>query len=201
MPTSPKPKDPGPLALSALKLEQDFNEVERLSVALNETTEGAEVNFEHAQKLLTKFSEAGLRVGEEIQALAKALSEGHDRAERATQAVAKAADLVKKHQEVKASISERFQTLAGRVQGISTSLAPQGRNTVMTAEDKTVLRNRLPELEQQLETLVQEALKIREEAHSVRFKELESNADKMTQHLQTTCRKIKAFAESATTES
>jgi len=187
-----KTKDLGVLARSALTLEEDFKEIERLNAALAKFREGTETNLDHAQKLLNKFGEVGLRIGEEIQLLAKALDEGRQRAELATQGVAESAAFIRKRQEESSSIFGRFQSLVTRAQEISASLAHIGRGGgSATNEDKTAFMSLLPELEQKLGALADDASQIKDEARIAHLKDLERDAEAMVQNLRTTHQKIK----------
>jgi len=197
MPNTPKPKDVGPLSQAAVSLETDFKEVERLSSALSEATQSKVINFDHAQKLLTKFSEVGLRLGEEIQTLAKALDEGRQRAEAATRDVAKSAAILQQRQDERNALSERFQALGKRVQEVTASLAPFGHKNGNPADKtETHLPAHLPELEQQLGSLAEDAEKLKEEARAAQFKELEREAGAMGQGLRATRQKIQKLAAS-----
>jgi hypothetical protein len=198
MSNSPKSKDLGPLASAALCLENDFKEIERLSLILNEVTQGTQIDLNHAKKLLSKFSEVGLRIGEQIQILAKSLDEGRQRAEAATHEVGKASALIRERQGANATITERFQSLGERVQGLSTSMSNLRENagTAVTSEDKIKIQTELLGYEEQVGALAEEALRIRDEAQTAKLKDLEREASNMAKSLQTTHKKLKMIAES-----
>jgi hypothetical protein len=197
MSDSTKQKDLGPLSRAAISLEHDFKEVERLNLTLDQLTKESILDLKHAQKLLAKFSEVGLRIGQEIQVLATALEEGRQRAEMATEGVSKAAALIKERQNENASISERFESLGLRVQEISSSLAQlrEHAGNEMSMEERTNLRSGLVKFEQQVGALAEEAIRIRDEAHASKFKELERQATAMAQSLSATHKKIKKLAD------
>jgi hypothetical protein len=184
-------KDLGPLGRSALGLESDFKEMDRLSAALMKFPSGEETNLEHAQKLLEKFGEVGLRIANELQALAAALDDGRLRAEAATHEVAKSAAFIQKRSQQRAEIAGRFQALGKRVQGVSVSLVELGQNSEQDAEKAKLLT----QLQEQLASLANEAITIKEEARDARFKELERQAETMADRLRLSGKKIKKIVE------
>jgi hypothetical protein len=185
-------KECGELTTAAIRLESDFQEMERLGRSLSELTTGTITNLEHAQKLLAKFSEVGLRIGEEMQALAAALNAGRIRAEDASQMVAKSAELIQARQNEKNTITERFAALAGRAQAISASLS----EAQAEAQDGSGSKSpNLADLEKRLSDLASDAETIKNEAQSSGFKDLGKDADAMLQTVRSTLKKIRKLAD------
>ena len=75
-------KEMSPFAQSALALDFDFRELDRLSGQLERCSLESDQDFEHARKLLAAFGDAGQRIGMGVQLLAKNLEEARQRAEK-----------------------------------------------------------------------------------------------------------------------
>jgi chromosome segregation ATPase len=195
MASSTPMKNFGPLTKAALTLEEDFQEIDRLNVALAKFRDGTETNLERAQKLLSNFGQVGQRVGERIQDLSKVLNESRLRAEAATQGISESASFLRTKLEQSASISDRFRHLVKRMQEMSSSLAELGRNAG-TAEEKKAIAAHLPELEQQIASLADETLKVKDEARVAKLKDLEREAESMAHNLQATQKKIQSLTKS-----
>lgn len=195
--SSTKSKEAGSLSGAAIALENDFKEVDRLSKALQEITTGPITNLKQAQKLLLHFSETGLRVGEEIQALAKALDEGRQRAEASTQSAANAADLIKKVEAERNSLFDQFQALALRVQQTSASLSHFAKSSDREDQDasRKDLKERLPSLQSEIEQFISEAETLGQEAKSKFFSDIAKDAEAMAKSLKTTRQKLKMVSE------
>ncbi|MBV9463974.1 MAG: hypothetical protein JO317_07070 [Verrucomicrobiae bacterium] len=185
-----KKNEPGPLASSALTLEEDFQEVERIRSALRKFTTGDETDLDHARELLAKFGQIGTRIGEQIQIHAACLQEATRRASAASEEVKQSAEVVEQKSQQRAAMTERFQALAQKVQEVSNSFADIGQGP-----DEAADRKRLPEFHQQLLALADQAVRMKEEARAAGYRELERKADTMDDRLRFSAKKIRKLAE------
>src|SRR3954467_2794770 len=110
-------KEMSPFAQSALALDFDFSELDRLSGQLERCSLESDQDFEHARKLLAAFADAGQRIGIGLQLLAKNLEEARQRAEKAATIVSNRAEAIKARQEASNQMLGRFLRLADRARG------------------------------------------------------------------------------------
>ena len=111
------------LAQSALDLEDDISDLERLSGQIDELNIESESGMNQARNLLGKFGERGAKIAEAVQNLAKSLDEGRRRAEKAAEVVATKAVLVQKRQEETDRIFQKFKSLVENVHDITSKVA------------------------------------------------------------------------------
>jgi chromosome segregation ATPase len=184
-----------PFAEAALTLDSDFAELEQLSGQLDRLSLESDTGLERAKKILAQFGECGGRIGDRLQNLAKTLDEARSGAEKAAQLIADRAVRVQERQQQNDQLAERFGTLNGMVRTISTALSqlkkPEGAK--LSEEERTFLSEKLPELDQQMRTLSDEAFKLKEDAQKANMKTLERNADSLAQTLSSARRKLGSF--------
>jgi len=177
-------------------LDLDFSELERLSGQIEKAEIDSENGLERVQQLLTRFGECGLRVGDGVQVLAKALDEARVRGETASQAVAARLAEIQRRQQEYAQMRERFGALATMVRELNGAMAAlqQQGGRELSPEHKTLLLSRMPEIDSKLDDLVGEASKLKEDAQSVGMKGLVRDADSIRQSLQSARSKLSVFA-------
>lgn len=191
------PKNLSPFALSALALDEEFSQLERLSGELDRLPIDTDNGLERGRLLLTRFSECGQRVGENIQVLAKELTEAQVRAQAAAQTVSARADLIQARQQEANVLSERFKTLGEKVRKVTETvgqLKVTGK-AELAGEEKALLSQHLPELDSRLGTLVDEANLIKIAAKATQLKSLERDADAMAQSIQSVRRKLGSLVD------
>jgi hypothetical protein len=186
---------------SAIKLDGDFSELERLSGELDRLPIESESGLERARLLMARFSECSQRIGSGIQLMASSLEESRARAENAVQIVSVRAAVIQTRQQETERMLERFQALGEMVRKITTAVSqiqkPAGME--LSDEERTLLMKHMPELNSQLEILINEAGKLKNDAQTVNMKTLERNADSLQQSLQAVRQKLNVFAEHTTT--
>lgn len=194
-----KNKELSPLAQAVLKLDNHFSELERLSANISETELKSEFEVNQMRKLMSLFGEHGEAVGVEIVELANQLNEARTRAEAAARVVAEKAEELKNHQEKQNRNMEAFHNLAAKVQGLNEQLMglkkPEGE--ALTEEERVQLAARLSELDLKLQPLIEEAMNLKHTAHDSKMKNLEQNADSLTQSLRAVSQKIELITKSA----
>lgn len=181
---------------SALNLDSAFNELEQLGGQIERLDVETDSGLERAKQLLAKFAECGQRIGEGVQHLAKSLDETRRRAEAAAQAVTTRANDIQKRQEENDQMMARFGSLGVSVKKITESIVhfkkPTGEK--MSAEEHEALSKQLPELDAQLSRLIEEAQGLKVDAHQLKLKSIERNADSLSQTLLSARRKLGTFA-------
>jgi chromosome segregation ATPase len=188
-------KEVSPFIEAALKLDDDFQELERLAANLERAEIDSDAGLERGRDLLGKFGECSSRIGTEIQALASSLEDSRSRAEKAAESAANRAALIQERLNKTNHLNERFKNLAEMVKmvsdGISQFKKPGGQQ--MTEGERKFLSGRLPELDSQMSDLGVQAVKLKEEARHENMKMLERNADSLEQTLASARQKLGKF--------
>jgi hypothetical protein len=188
-------KEVSPFIEAALKLDDDFQELERLAANLERAEIDSDAGLERGRDLLGKFGECSSRIGSEIQALATSLEDSRSRAEKAAESAANRAVLIQERLTKANSLNERFKGLADMVKMVSDGIAqfkkPGGQQ--MTDEERKFLSGKLPELDAQMSDLGAQAVKLKEEARQENMKLLERNADSLEQTLASARQKLGRF--------
>lgn len=194
--SSQQGKDLSSFAEAALNLDSDFQTLDRLSGQLERLDLESDSGLERAREILTKFGEAGLRIGDGVQKLAKELEDARIRAEKAANSVSNRATQVQERQQAHERISEKFNALTEMVRKVSSVIAQmkKAEGEPMSAEEKATLKERLPEFDAQLSMLVDEAQKLKQEAQDANMKTLVRNADSLSQTLLSAKRKLGALS-------
>lgn len=171
---------------SAISLDHDFGMLEQLSGQLERLEIETDSGLERARVLLSRFSETGLKIGDGIQALAKNLDEARARAEKAAELVSTRAMEVQKRQNEAEQLLARFQQLGEMVKKITAAVSqlkkPEGGK--LSDDEKSLLLKYLPELNAQLDILLGETRRLKDDAQAAKHKALEKNADSLNQSLQ-----------------
>ena len=188
-------KNLSPFGQSALTLDNDFAELDRLSGQIERLSIESDSGMERAKELLVKFGECGQRISTGVQSLAKSLEETRSRAETAAQSVASRAALIQERHHENERMLDRFRSLGDKVREVSTALAAlKAPAKGVTEEGKALIAKQLPEFNAQLETLTAEAQKLKDDAREANMKTLERNADSLYQTLQSARRKLASIA-------
>ena len=190
MKTSKNPKELSVFAQSALTLDQDFLQLESLGKQLDEADLETEFGLNQAKKLLAHYGECGERIGAEIQALAKALEDARIQAEDGAARVANRAVLIQKRYDEKEGLLRRFQSLGEMARTLTQSV------NQLTQDGRVALTEHLPELQGNLDALLEDAKKIRSEAQQSKMKSLEKDAEAFAQMLASVRNRLKNASQS-----
>ncbi len=184
-----------PFAQSALNLDADFNELERLSHQLECLDVESDFGLEQARKILLKFGECGTRAGEGVQTLAKTLNESRVRAEAAAQAVANRAAIVEAYHQKQQILLARFQMLGDTVKKVTEGIGTlkKANTGSLQADEKAEIEQHLPELTSSLGILIEQARLLKDEAQAAKLKSLEKNAHALSQTLTSAQNKLGSF--------
>lgn len=180
------------LIKTVFTLAEHFAELERVGGKINSMDIKTDSDFEHIQKLLSRFAECGESVSQEVTRLSALLTDARNKAENIAAGVASRAEEVRKRRVEESQKFEEFSLLGEKVRQLSSTLASLRRNEgeSLTNEDRAKLSMSLSEVEVQLHPLIEQAQRLRREAHDRRMKNLEQNADSLTQTLQSIQRKL-----------
>src|SRR5215469_8380236 len=88
-----KAKRESPLVQSVLALDDFLSELERIGTKINSTDMSADFDLDYVQKLMSRFTECGQGVAQEVSNLSKHLQEAQTRAEAVAQGVGRQAEL------------------------------------------------------------------------------------------------------------
>jgi len=196
--SSQEKKDLSPFGLSAVALDADFVELERLSRQIERIELDSDSGLERAQRLLVKFAECGQRVANGATGFSRVLEEARARAEKAAQVVSVRAAEVQERQQENDRMLERFRLLSQAVGQITALLAPfrKDAGSVLSQEDRVLIQQQIPEIDSQLGTLVEEAFKLKNDARDAKMRTLERNADSLAQTLTSARRKLNELVKS-----
>jgi hypothetical protein len=179
---------------TAVALDSDFQEIERLASELGRIDLQSDSGLERAKKLLVHFTECGQRAGEELKKMASALEVARIRAEKASAAVAERAVDIQRRQEASSHLLSRFQALGNKVRQVTVAASQlQVPAEKVPNEQKGAVVQFLPELDMQLAELVEESRQLKADARGAKEKALERDAEAMEQSLQAVRRKLSSF--------
>lgn len=152
-------KNPSPLVLAALALDEHFTNLKRLAGRIDEIDMNSDFDVKQSEKLILHFSENGQAVSGDIHRFVTALNEARHDAELAAQKVAIKADELKLRKENVQEKMIQFEALVKKVTRINEALIqfkPQG-GTVLTDQERLELKSYLSEISGQLNGLIEEA--------------------------------------------
>ncbi len=185
-------KDSSLFVTSALALDADFSEMERLADQLESLSIESEYGFDQSCKLLTRFGSCGERIGNGIQILAKELETARVRAEASAARVAVILEQVQKRKQANDKLTERFQTLGEMVKTVNASVV--NLTAKVDGTEKETLKTHLPTITAQLSVLMDEANRLKEDSKNANLKQMEKNAFALGQSLLSVKNKIATLA-------
>lgn len=170
------------------QFESLTKEIERLSI---NTPKG----LERGKALLDKFEECGQKVAGGMQDLAQALDELREQTEKSAQLVYTKAVAIKQRQVEMDQLLERFRMLGEMARNFNSTMLrlDQHDGALNPAQLKESFSHRMPEIDGHLEILIDEARKIKNDAHDASMKNLEGEADAIRQGLQSARNRLKSF--------
>jgi chromosome segregation ATPase len=185
-------KEYSPLVQSVMALDEYFSEIERVGNKITTMDLKSEFDFEQARRLISRFAECGEGVSSEVMRLSTYLGEARVKADTLAKGVAERAEMLNSRNSDARSKMAEFRALGEKVRALSLEMAqlrrPEGE--VLSAEDRENLSVSLGALESRLEPLIEQASRLRQEAHISKMKVLEQNADSLTQTLQSIRQKL-----------
>jgi oligoendopeptidase F len=187
MKDSKKPIEPSPLVKAVLALDNYFSELDRVGGKINSMELKTDFDFEHAQRLMTRFAECGQGIGDEVAALSTQLNEARSRSELTAAGVSAKAELIMARKTAQQKRMDEFHQLGEKVKLINSAVSqlrrPEGQ--AYSNEERAEVAVALSQIEGQLGPLIEQAQAMRKDAQDSKMKVLEQNADSLTQTLQT----------------
>src|SRR5690349_11854543 len=101
--------DLSPFGRLAVKLDEEFSALARLSGQIERLVLDSEGDLEHAVKLLNQFAEHGKNITDGIQEFSKVLREAQERSESAAKLVADRAQLIQQRKEQQRALQGKLE--------------------------------------------------------------------------------------------
>jgi hypothetical protein len=196
-----KTKNESPLVESVIALDGVFSNLIQLAERIDGLNLRSQNEFELAESLLARFSDVGASVATELGAMSLAMNEARARAEAAAEMVsAKALKFQERKNEIELKMAE-FHALGEKVKLLTSSLVGlrNFKDESVSDEERSVMSQRLVEVETQLRPLIEEANQLKTMAQESKIKVLEQGADAMGQSLRAVSLKISTIAPTITT--
>lgn len=176
----------------AVKLDEHFSELTRLSGQIERLDIDSESGLEHAVKVLNQFAEHGTSVAEGIQELAKVLDEARTRTETAARVVAGRAEVIQQRKQQQQQVRERLSEAETQVKAANANLTRlrQGARGEYTQQERLQLKTQLAGLNEDLKKLVVDVQAVKDTASQAKFRTIELDAKNLLEALRTACRKL-----------
>jgi len=180
------------LVRSVLALDSYLSELERVGTKINGTDMSSDFDGEYIQKLMTRFTECGKGISEEVTNLSTQLREAQARAEAVAQGVSRQAELFNIRRNERNEKLEEFRVLGEKVRELTAAIGRfrPARGDCLTDEDRTKLTSNVPDFEARVAGLIEELQNLRQSARDSRMKALEKNAESLAQTLQAVRKKL-----------
>src|SRR5579864_7887089 len=146
-----------PFGRLAVKLDNDFSELARISAQLQRLEIESDGSLEHAIKLLNQFAQHGQSITDGIQEFARSLQEARERSEAAAKLVAERAQLIQQRKQEQNQVQEKLTQLEEEVKAANASLAGLRKrdNGGYSDEEKLQIRAQLELLNSQLSGFIE----------------------------------------------
>ncbi|MBC7458199.1 MAG: hypothetical protein H7235_07980 [Bdellovibrionaceae bacterium] len=190
-----KNKDQSPLVQSVLSLDTHFESLKRLSGRIEEIELASEFDFNQARQLMKRFAESAQAVSTEIVELANLLNQARINAETTGKIVAAKAEQMQNRQNQENQKLNLFRTLTEKVSLINEALKSLKKEDgeEILEKDRENIKNKMAEINLQLQPLIEEAIHLKNEARISKMKVLEQNADSLSQSLIAVSQKLAPF--------
>lgn len=197
MPETKILKNPSPLVLAVLTLDEHFSELNRLATRVDEIDLKSNFDFEQSEKLITRFAEAGQAISEDIVHFVNILNQTREQAELAAQKVSAKADILKGRKTDIQSKMERFQVLSDKVSELNRSLMQFQRpaGEALSPDEISEMKVHLTGISEQLQPLIEEAQELKNIGYDSKLKTLEQNAESLRQSLIAVSQKISGITQ------
>lgn len=189
-------KNPSPLVKTVLALDAHFADLLRLGERLESSELRSNFDHEQAKKLLELFAVAADGVTREVISLGGIMGDIRARAENTAAAVAARAEIIHSRQASADAKVQEFAILAEEVRALNFSLQelplPQDREP--TDDERRRLRDQLGDITNRLRPLIQKATTLRDDARTLKLKDIERNAESLAQKLLTVDQDLRAVS-------
>lgn len=183
---------------TALELDSGFTQMQHLARDLESLSIETDSGLERAKKLLGQFEACTQAITDCSQAFSKVLQETKAATEKSAEMVAHRAQAVHERQVESEQMLYRFKTLGEMVrkttEAVTQVVQPLPGTPAIPEEAHRVLMSRLPDFNEQMGVLVEEAKNLMQDAHKANMKSIERNADSLRQTLQAARHRLNLFA-------
>jgi hypothetical protein len=163
----------------ALSFDELLHRFERLVDRLEGQAVDSDKGHERAVKILADVDACRVQMEIKMRELVTALAEVRERNEKAVDKVATLSVRVQARSAGQQKLVERFRTLGQMAQRLQQAVSDlkASSSDALVAERSTVLKSHLPEVDGQLQVLIDEATTIAAAARSENMRSLEKDAD------------------------
>lgn len=173
-----------PFGESAVTLDVELSKFDSLSKELERLAVESDKGLERGITLVQEINSCRERIEVAMRTMAKALSEVQTRHQSLEALIAERSALVESRRQNADSLFSRFKMLGDMVEKINDKVAELRTNAgEISEEDRQEIIARLPALDTQMGTLVEEARKLMEEAKGINMQFLERNVDALRKSL------------------
>ncbi len=195
------PKTYSPFGEAALALDYAFSEFERRATEIEKMNIQTDRGLERALTLLEELDGCGKQIGEGLKGLTSSLETVRARAEQAAQLVGVRAEAIQSRRSLGESMAKRITHLGEMVREVTSGVEKikPPKDSDMTTEEKSMLAQSFEQFRNSLGILLDEATKLKQDAHDSHMEIFERNADTLRQSLQSARHRLKLFVDRHTT--
>lgn len=187
---------------AALMLDAEFAELERLAEKIERLSLQTEQGPKRTAEVIQEALQCHKRLVNGMVRMGECLEEARAKSEKAMLTVGQKANALEEHQKEAERLSHRFQALGEMVREVSTAIAGiKPGSDQATDEEQAVLSRILPEFNEKMDVLVNEATQLMQDARTAHIKMIESSADSLRQTLEAARRRLNSFERQAQTQS
>lgn len=180
---------------AALALDREFLELEKLAKKIERLSLQSDQGVERVVSLINEAEEARERLMNNMQTMASALEDARGRSEAAIRTISERAVAINERQRTTEKLAARFQQLGEMVRQINAAMAQlKPAEGAISAEQRALLEQSLPDFNNQMNVLVEEAKKIMAEAAEANLVSIQRNADSLRQALDAARQRLNLLA-------
>jgi|SRR5579883_2620621 len=185
-------EDLSPFGRLALKLDNEFAELSRLSGQMSGVNIESDGGLDEAIRILNRVAKYGESLAATMDQFAGALQESRGKAEAATKLVAERAELIQKRRQRQDQLQDKLTGIREEVRMFGEGLSGlnQPAKGELSPEDKSRIAAELEKIEAPLVRFIEAVQALKAEAAGANFRRLERQADSMIDSLQASRRKI-----------
>lgn len=187
-----RPEDLTPFSRAALKLDQEFAELARVSEQMEGVDLETDGGLDEGVKMLNRAANCGQAIADTMQEFSRSLQEARDKAEAATKVVAERGQRIQQRRQHQELLQEKLTQVKEILKTAGAGLAGVGgaERGELTDEDRRQIASELQRLQEPMTRLVEAAQAIKTEAARSNFKRVERQADSVIDSLQASLKKI-----------
>lgn len=186
--------------MAAIALDVALQDYDRLAADLGRADVQSDKGLARAQEVLERVEASRTELANQMQSFAGRLQQARTRCDEVEAIVAEKTGQVNDRVQFADALFRRLKMLGEMVHAITQSLATlkgPGEEAVSN-EEKGAMLNRLPEFNEKISVLIEEAKRLTSEARQANLKTLEQNSDTIRQTLQSAQNKFNLYIEKHT---